>query len=157
MLIESRKQRLYASHHQFYVEDRDYPGDTADPSFWTQEAFDDHLAIVEGTLGIGTGTYGYVQVTTEIHDEKPALEIELWDHVTEAGLKIRSGYLRVIGCLDNEGEEFKAEPGHYCVRCCHANLAGSSEFDEGRDWYLVQVWPASGSPRRVLKRWPALD
>jgi hypothetical protein len=153
MLVESRKQRLYASHHQFYVEDRDRPGDAADPEFWTKQASDDRLAVVEGTVGIGTGTYGEVEVTTEIHDEEPPLDVDVWDHVTEAALKVRSGYLQVVGCLEDKGEEFKVGPGDYRIRCCHANLAESNEFGEGRDWYLVQIWPAPHSPRLVVRRW----
>jgi hypothetical protein len=38
MLIERRAPRLYASHHQFYVEDGVRPGDTGDPWFWTKKA-----------------------------------------------------------------------------------------------------------------------
>ncbi|HEY9879047.1 MAG TPA: hypothetical protein V6D29_11355 [Leptolyngbyaceae cyanobacterium] len=161
MLIESRKQRLYASHHQFYVEDQEYPGDTGDPNFWTEDAFKDLLAISEGTIGIGTGTYGSVDVTTEIHDSKPPLDLEVWDHVTEASLMLKSGTLQVIGCLEETGETFQVQSGSYCVRCCHANLDQSDEFGEGSDWYLVQLWPCAIAlalagqlpPPRVLKRW----
>lgn len=161
MLIESRKQRLYASHHQFYIEDQEYPGDTGEPTFWSEAAFKDLLAISEGTLGIGTGTYGSVEVTTEIHDSEPLLELARWDHVTEASLTLQSGTLQVIGCLEETGETFKLQPGSYQVRCCHANLIQSDEFGEGGDWYLVQVWPSAIAltltgqltPPRVLKRW----
>ena len=152
MLTERREQRHYASHHQFYVEDGVNPGDTADPSFWTAEACRDCLAISDGTLGIGTGTYGYVRVVTEIHDAEPPVDLAQWDHVTEAGLNVGSGVLRVIGCLEDTGEEFQVRPGSYSVRCCHANLAGADELGEGSDWYLVQVWPAVETARRILKR-----
>ena len=154
MLIERREQRLYASHHQFYVEDGECPGDTGDPSFWTKETTEDHLAVVRGTVGIGTGTYGNLQVTTEVHDSEPPVDLAEWDQVTEASLLIGGSTLRVIGCLDLTGEDFKVNPGTYRVRCCHANLAASDEYgEEGRDWYLVQVWPAPESPPRIIKRW----
>ena len=153
MILESRQQKLYASHHQFYIEDAQAPGDTGDPSFWTREASEDALATIQGTLGIGTGSYATVQVTTEIHDTEPPVQLDDWDHVTEAGLEITSGVLQVIGCLEDAGEEFTVAPGSYRVRCCHANLAGSAEFGEGEDWYLVQVWPSEDGSRQVLKRW----
>lgn len=155
MLVERRKQRLYASHHQFHVEDRDLYGDTGDPSFWTQEAVRDLLAVVDGTIGIGTGTYGHVEVTTELHDSEPSLNLTMWDHVAEASLNIRSGRLRVIGCLDADdaGEVFEVEPGRYRVRCCHANLAEADDAGDGGDWYVVQIWASADATRLVLKRW----
>lgn len=156
MLIEHREQRLYASHHQFYVEDGERPGDTGDSSFWTKEATEDRLAVVPGTVGIGTGTYGNVRVMTQIHDGEPPVDLAEWDHVTEASLHIESGMLSVIGCLDLKGEDFKVSPGTYRVRCCHANLCESDEYgEEGQDWYMVQVWPSPESPRRIIKRWSA--
>ena len=156
MMIERREQQLYASHHQFYVEDGVSPGNTGDPSFWTKDATEDRLAVVPRTVGIGTGTYGNVRVITEVHDGEPPVDLAEWDHVTEASLNIESGTLRVIGCLDLTGEDFKVSPGPYRVRCCHANLAESDEYgEEGRDWYVLQVWQAPESPRRIIKRWPA--
>ena len=156
MLIERREQRLYASHHQFYVEDGGHPGDTGDPTFWTEEAIEDRLAVVPGTVGIRTGSYGDVRIATEVHDGEPPVDLAEWDHVTEASLNIESGTLRVIGSLDLAGEDFKVSPGAYRIRCCHANLAGADEYgEEGLDWYVVQVWPAPESPRRIIKRWPA--
>lgn len=156
MIRESRAQKLYASHHQFYVEDARAPGDTGHPDFWTKQASQDALAVIAGTIGIGTGSYATVEVNTEIHDTEPPVQLDDWDHVTEAGLTITSGVLRVVGCLDDgDGEEFAVASGSYRVRCCHANLAGLEEFGEGKDWYLVQVWPSGDASRQVLKRWSA--
>src|SRR5262245_10732614 len=153
MRLTSRKLRVYASHRQFYVRDSDPLGDTGAPSFWTDRACRDHLAITDGVLGIGTGSYGFVRVTVEVHDAEPPLDLAGWDHVTEAGLDVDSGALRVTGPFE-QGEDFEVEPGHYRVRCCHANRAGAVPSGTGRDRYLVQVWPADPAPPRVLKRWP---
>jgi hypothetical protein len=155
MLIERREQRLYASHHQFYVEDGERPGDTGDASFWTKAAVADLLAVVPGTVGVGTGSYGHVRVITEIHDGEPPLSLAVWDHVAEASLAVRGSTLRVIGCLEETGEEFSVAPGTYRVRCCYENLDEGVESGEGPDWYVVQVWPAPAAPQRVLKRWSA--
>jgi hypothetical protein len=154
MLIERRQQRSYVSYSQFYVEDADQPGDTGDASFWTQQASDDKIAVIAGTIGFGTGTYGTVRIYSELHDAEPSLDLTMWDHVTEAGLEVRSGLVRVVGCIDNIlGELFTVQPGPYRVRCCHANLAGAKGFGNGEDWYVVQFWPAPISPPVVLKRW----
>jgi hypothetical protein len=156
MLIECRQQRVYADYYQFYIEDASSPGDTADAAFWSEQAYDNRLAVTAGTIGIGTGSYGFVRVTTEIHDHRPAVQLEDWEHVTETGIDVARGPLRVKGCLggNDAGEAFQLAAGHYRVRCCHANLAGSVEFGEGEDWYLLQIWPSARTAPRILKRAP---
>jgi len=151
MLIERRDQRLYASYNQFYIEDKNGLGDTSSSDFWTPEAFRNKVAVVPGTVGIGTGTYGDVRVYTEIHDTPPPVDLAVWDHVTEAGLDVKSGMVRVIGCLDVQEENFAISPGSYRVRCCHADLAEANDTGGGGDWYVVQVWPAPLMPPIVLK------
>ena len=153
MLIERKERLSYASHHQFYIEDAINPGDTGDPSFWTDSAYTDKLAIVERTIGIGAGSYGFVKIVSELHDSEPDLDLDAWDHVTEASLMVMSDTIQVIGCLDNDGERFTVPPGPYRVRCCHADLAVAVQDGQGDDWYVVQIWPAAESPRAILKRW----
>ena len=150
--------RVYASHHQFYVMDSDYRGDSADPSFWSKESFDRRLAIGDGMLGIGTGTYGFVTVRAEEHRAEPPLDLAAWDHVTECSLELKTEFLLIMGCLADSGLFFKMSPGTYRVRVCHANLAeseqevlGEWEGDFG-DWYLVQFWPGPHDETRVLKQ-----
>jgi hypothetical protein len=146
--------RLYASHHQFYIQDIEPLGSSDGPDFWTQQACTDHLAIAHGHLGIGTGSYDFVRVRVEGHQAEPPLELSEWDHVIEAGLDIRTRYLLVMGCLSSSGLFFQVRPGHYRVRCCQANLAASTDsIGDAGDWYLVQFWPSEPSGARVLKRW----
>ena len=152
MLLEQREQQLYADYNQVYVQDSNAPGNTGDPAFWTERAFSDKLAFVDGIIGIGTVTYGDVRVRSEVHDSAPQFDLALWDHVTEASLDVRGRTIRITGCLDPEGENFAVRPGSYRVRCCHSSLAAAVE-EEGMDWYLVQIWPASHSAAVVLKRW----
>jgi hypothetical protein len=145
---------LYASHRQFYVQDSEPRGDTGDPAFWTDKASTDRLAITDGILGIGTGSYDFVRVRAEGFSSKPPLDLAKWDHVTEAGLEVRSGMILVMWCLSDSGLFFRVQPGQYRVRCCHSNLAASvdSTGDAG-DWYSVQLWPSPRTAPRVLKRW----
>jgi hypothetical protein len=87
----------------------------------------------------------------------PAVEIALWDHVTEAGLEVEAKLLLIMGCLSNSGLFFEVEPAHYRVRACHANLAESEQevpsnwTGEFHDWYLLQFWPSVPSEPHVLK------
>jgi hypothetical protein len=146
--------RLYASHHQFYVQDSEPLGSSDSPDFWTQQAWDHHLAIANGLLGIGTGSYDFVRVRVEEHQAEPPLELSQWDHISEAGLEIRTWYLLVMGCLSSSGLFFRVRPGHYRVRCRQANLVASTDSTgDAGDWYLVQFWPSKPSGARVLKQW----
>jgi hypothetical protein len=72
--------RLYASHHQFYVQDSEPRGSSGDPSFWTKEASDNRLAMGDGLLAIGTGTYDFVKVLVEQHESAPVLRLDQWNH-----------------------------------------------------------------------------
>jgi hypothetical protein len=150
--------RLYASHHQFYVQDGKPHGSPDAPTFWTKEASDNRLAIGDGLLGIGTGTYGFVKIRVEQHESEPLLDLDQWDHVTECDLEVRTNLLLINGCLERSGLFFKVEPGSYCVRACHANLAQSEqEVPRGwsgdfGDWYLVQFWPSKRLGLRIRKR-----
>jgi hypothetical protein len=145
---------VYASHHQFYVQDSAALGNTAEPSFWTEDAVNDRIAIADGIVGVGTGSFGFVKVKLEVHNSKPPLRLSQWDHVTEAGLKVRSKIVLVFGCLSDTGVFFRVYHEGYRVRCCHANLAESVEHGDGGDRYLVQMWPGSYTGVHVLKRWP---
>ncbi len=149
--------RLYASHHQFYVQDSQPAGDTGADTFWTEDAYHRRLAIAEGILGIGTGSYDFVKVRVEHHLNEPDLNLDDWDHVTECGLDVRTGRVLINGCLSPSGLYFDVKPGFYRVRVCHANLAQSEmEATENwtgpEDWYLVQFWLAVASDVKVLKQ-----
>jgi hypothetical protein len=151
--------RLYASHHQFYVQDSDPRGSSGDPTFWNEEAGRNRLAVGEGLLAIQTGSYDFVRVRVEQHESEPPLDLAEWDHVTECGLEVRTKFILVMGCLSRSGLFFEVRPGHYRVRVCHAYLAESElEIDDANlsaeygDWYLVQFWPSADSGVSVLKR-----
>jgi hypothetical protein len=149
----SEQIRLYASHHQFYVRDSAPTGNTDDAAFWSNDAVSDQLAITDGILGMGTGSYGFVTVNVEGYESEPPVDITLWDHVTEAGLTVASGLIFVEGCLSDSGLFFRVRPGHYRVRCCHANLAAAVDSGDGGDWYRVQFWPSAPATPSVIKRW----
>jgi hypothetical protein len=154
--VASQEIRVYAGYCQFYIQDSEPRTAPDDPTFWTKQSTENKLAVGDGILGIGTGSYAFVKVHVEDHRTKPQLDLAKWDHVTEAGLEVRSNLLLVFGCTANSGYFFFVEPGHYRVRCCHANLAWSENAGstgEYGDWYLIQFWPAKPVKPRVLKQW----
>lgn len=61
----------------------------------------------------------------------PELVLEVWDHVTECGLEVRTGRILVMNCISRSGSFTDVIPGHYRVRVCHANLA-ESEFEASK-------------------------
>lgn len=151
--------RLYASHHQFYIEDGVVQaGDIDEATFWTKDASIRRLAVSDKLLGIRTGSYQLVKVRVEHHDSEPPLDLTQWDHVTEASLKVKTALILIRGCLSTSGLFFEVQPGHYCVRACHANLAESEQevpsnwTGQFGDWYLVQFWPSMPLKPRVLKQ-----
>jgi len=114
---------------------------------------DDLVGETDGIVGIATASYGFVKVRVEMNATRPAVNLSTWDHVTESSLAIESGILEVIGCLAETGEVFNVEPGHFRVRCHHANRVGGVSAGEGGDWYFIQIWPAKRGKTKVLKRW----
>jgi hypothetical protein len=157
-LAAKEEIRLDASHWQFWVQDSE-PGSAADEAtFWTDEAFNNRLAVGDGVMAVETGTYDTVKVCVEQHHSKPSVNLTDWDHVTERGLEVRTEFILIKGCLSQSGLFFRVQPRHYRVRACHANLRESerevpkSWTGEFRDWYLVQFWPGKLSRAKVLKR-----
>ncbi|MBL8796205.1 MAG: hypothetical protein JNM56_20065 [Planctomycetia bacterium] len=146
------KLSMYASHHSLYVQDSLAWNNPEEVSF-DERTTADRLAVGQNVLVIGTGSHGNVKVVVEADDVEPPLDLSEWDHVTEAGIDVPSGVVLVMGCLSYQGLFFWVRKGHRRVRCCHANLQGSVECGKGRDWYLIQIWPAEPAPARVLKRW----
>jgi hypothetical protein len=141
---------LYASHHQFFLQDSERP---LDPNY-SEEAAANRSAIGNGVIAILTGSYDHVRVIVEQHFGEPQLDLTQWDHVTQAGLDINSGMVLIYGCISSSGLFFRVAPGHYCVRSCHANLAAATDSTgDAGDWYLIQFWPAAPFDLQVLKRW----
>jgi hypothetical protein len=149
------KLQFTTSYHQFYLCDKDYIGDTGSFDFWTDNSFADKLAIETGILGVSIGTYGHVNTTISILDqrnEKP--DLALYDHVVEASLEITSGILQVLDCPNSNVElELNVPPGFYRVRVSAAGLDSIvDEDEEAEDTYHIEIWPEEPSASQVLKR-----
>lgn len=145
---------FYTTHNQFYIYDKDSPGDTASDNFWTAEAFDDRLAIENGILGVGLECYGQVKAEVEILNRfNENIILADYDHVVEGGIIIKSGFIQILDCPDSSVQlELPVEPGAYRVRIYSSNLA-SVDGDNGDDFYRIEIWPDSDLKRTVLKRY----
>lgn len=151
---------FYTSYNQFYIYDKDSPGKTNSNSFWTNEAYEDRLAINDGILGIGTECYGHIRAELEILESENNLDFTYFDHIVEAGIEIKSGIVQVLDCPNSVIQiELKVAPGNYRVRVYSSNLnsvdgdGGDTGNDDGDDFYRVEIWPDASTERRVLKRY----
>jgi len=145
---------FYTSHSQFYIYDKDSPAEIGSDKFWTQEAFDDRLAIEEGILGVGTECYGPIKAELILLDTRnDSINLIDYDHIVEAGVEIKSGVIQILDCPNSNVElELSVDPGLYRARIYSSNLA-SVEGDEGDDFYKIEIWPDNEIERKVLKRY----
>lgn len=82
---------FFTQYGQFYICDKESPMETDSDEFWTDEAFNDRLAVENGVIGVGTKCYGPVKGELVLLDnENTDFDIGLYDHIVEAGLKIDS-------------------------------------------------------------------
>src|SRR5256885_3085518 len=90
---------IFADYHQFYLQDDDQSfGDLSQA--WTEEATDRLLAVASHVIGVGTVRNMNVSVSVAVHDSRPRIMENEWDHITAASLKIDSGRIVVAGCTD---------------------------------------------------------
>ncbi|HEY9002795.1 MAG TPA: hypothetical protein VIM89_15680 [Mucilaginibacter sp.] len=144
------------AYSQFYIIDPMVDYDAGSFNFWTAEAFNDMLAIGNGILGVGIGSYGHVKAELEMLPKNNSQnDYTKYDHVVEAGIKIESGLLQIIDCPNSEiALSIAIEPKTYRVRIYSAGLSESiPDEDEGKDYYRIEIWPDNNIERKVLKRY----
>ena len=151
------KLDFITQYNQFYLSDKFAQGNTASDSFWTDVAFKERLAVEDGILGIGTECYGHVKGELGIFDSANAeIDYNKFDHIVEAGIKVKSGILQITGCPNSLVElEVEIRPGLYRVRIYSSELTGSynDEIDEVSGYYKIEIWPGFDMERKVLKEY----
>lgn len=140
MLIKKLNFEIFADYHQFYLEDENSPHRT--DQIWTEENFQQMLAVSGKLVAIGTARNVTVPVSIEFHDEEPVLEFEKYSRVNECSLKVTSDKLILTGCTDYlpDAARIEVEPAIYRVRVCYGNLETVTNELEGEDFYVLQLW-----------------
>lgn len=144
---------FFSEYGQFYITDRNNCGNTGSKDFWSNEAFEQRLAVEIGIIGIRVeNDEAIVNSEIEVIDcENINFEIDSFDHIAEASLKIESGYLQITECPSQQVElEVKLEPGEYRVRVYSKNL-DLAYSSEPKDFYKIEVWKDKYSERKVIK------
>jgi len=154
-----KKFKFYTEYNQFYIQDKNYSGDTSDSEFWSEKAYNYRLATSNDVLGVGTQSYGNIKGEIEIL-EKQAINVdfEQYDHIVEAGLEIKHNELQVADCPTNNIEvKIIVNNGKYRVRVYSSNLSSVLEPDLANDidddYYRIEVWPDEDMERKVLKQY----
>lgn len=152
--MRSYDYNLFADYFQFYLQDETAEGDSSEA--WTDEAFNDFVAVVPGMILIRTVRNMDVPVRLEILESEPSVDVDAWDHITECDIEVKSERLVIAGCTDYfaEAARIEVEPGHYRARIYYGDLDALSEDGlDGDDHYRIALWKSEPKGVRVVKRW----
>jgi hypothetical protein len=149
---------VHVDYGQVFVESG---GDECDlyDAFAGQEGVGLCGAGTDGTLLLLTGLrIGGVRFTVELHDSTPALD-ETWEEIVEVPFRPVSQETKLRQWNGKASWELGLEERDHRVRYSATGMDDGlrknvREDDEPRtgDRYLLQFWPASPEPARVLKQ-----
>lgn len=147
--------RLFADYFQIYLRDEAYPDL---PDRYTDEDIAHYLMAGPHAVVLRTARNMTVPIRVEWHDQRPALDLDAYQHVVEAGFDCPSGQLVLAGLTDYDpaAPRLSVTAGPIGARASLSGLDTLRENDlEGDDHYLMQLWSGS-EPKsvRVLKAWP---
>lgn len=146
-------------YNQFYIQDKNFEGNTSDFDFWSDQSFFQRLAIGQGILGVSTQSYGYIKGEIEIIPfPSETTDFDTYNHVVEAGIEIKSGELQISDCPNSEIKiKIKIDSGKYRVRIYSSNFESVIEtdlsHDSDNDFYRIEVWASQEMTRKVLKQY----
>ncbi|MCW5706967.1 hypothetical protein [Shinella sp.] len=146
---------LFADYFQIYLRDEDHPDL---PDVYTDEAISRRLMAGPYAVILHTARNMTVPIRVEWHDQRPALNLDAYQHVVETGFDCPSGQLVLAGLTDYDptAPRLPVKAGPLGVRASFSGLDTLSKDGlEGDDQYLVQLW-SGDEPEgvRVLKAWP---
>ena len=146
--------QIFADYHQFYLQDDDESyGDLSEA--WTQEATDRLLAFAPHVIGVGTVRNVIVPVFVVIHDSRPEIDANKWDHIVTASLRIDTGRIVIAGCTDYypDAARMEVKVGVYEAIVCFAGLTSlSPDGLEGDDSYHVHLFPGHEIEPAIIKK-----
>ena len=136
------KFSMFTQYGQFYIADRSFKGDTGHPNFWSNDAFNDRLAIADGILGVSIeNDHAIANGTLVIHDSKiEDLNFAKFDHIVEGSLLLTTGTLQILDCPNFQAEiTIELAPGWYRVRISSLGLTKAYQ-ESPENTYLIDVW-----------------
>lgn len=125
-MIHRINLRVYADYYQFYIWDPEASNQIA-PEDWTDEDVKNRAKFTDHVFVLSPVRNAEVPFTIEIHESEPSFDIDEWDHIVEACLKIPSGRLEVHECTGGSHAEISLLPGTYRIRAHYKALDSISE------------------------------
>jgi len=122
----------------------------------SDQSLRERLVEAKNLLAISTHSYGRIRGTIHFLDSvDDNINLDLYDHIVEVGLKVESGELQVLSCPTSSIEFKKSiDPGTYRVRIYSSGLKSyDTDEEEGDDRYKIEIWPDTNKARKVLKQY----
>jgi hypothetical protein len=150
--VQRQALEIFADYHQFYLWDQQVAPEA--PTDWTDADVARRLKAAPHVVVVSPVRNMTVPVEVEVHGSEPPFCADAWDHIAECSLDLPSGQLQIHECTGGAVASFTVPPGTYRVRAFYGAL-GSVGADglEGKDHYLVVLWPAPPGELTVLKEW----
>ncbi|TYB60246.1 hypothetical protein FXF51_32150 [Nonomuraea sp. PA05] len=147
---------IHLSYHQIEIR----PHDEAGPS--CPEAFPNGLIAVgdeepDGAMIVTGLGMGQVEVTVQLADEEPPLDLDSWEEIVDLSIESTLGSLYVVGLLGDLPRKLPnlawKGPGFYRLRV-HAK--GRDSYVDGtglnlEERYSIISWPADPAPDLIHK------
>ena len=163
-----RDLRVDTDFGQLYVydpatqEDADLLSEERSPLF---RALDDatrsrrFVGVAGGLVDVNTPSQYAVRrpLRLEVWRRRPRLDATRWDHVVELSLPIPSGRLAFEASGGGPVHETTVPPGTYRLRFAGRGYVQTPEGLEGKETYLLQLWPAPASAPTLVKYWHGFD
>jgi hypothetical protein len=114
-------------------------------------------AAVPGRLFLVTGiNYGSVEMAVELYPGEPPLP-EPWEEIVEVSFANSCPEPALVEWGGGGSHPFRLEPGSYRVRYCARGMDEARDVEtnydgELLDTYLLQFWPGSSGPDRILRQ-----
>lgn len=146
---------FYTSYNQFYLCDSKSPQNINAKDFWNDQAYSDRIAMGNGIIAVRTQSYGHIIGELQfLNKESEVDNYDLYDHVVDAGIEIKSNTLQILDCPNGTVEkEIKIIPGLYKIRIYSKNIEGvDGDENEGNDSYKIEIWKSTNLDKKVLKQ-----
>lgn len=150
--VTSVDVELYAAYQQFYLEDEAAAPDQDE--IWDGRALERHLGSSTGRIAVGTTSDATVPVRLEVLSAEPENDASRHDHVVDASVLVRSGYLVLVEWPDRVLVRVPVSRASYRVRVAWDGLHPADHRPPG-DRCRVQVWPAALLHEPYVLHWYA--
>jgi hypothetical protein len=146
---------VHVDYGQVYVESGEQPSGPTES--FTGQANGLCGAVEPGSLFLITGLHtGNVGFTVELHDGPPPID-DAWEEVVEVSFRPTAPHIALVQWAGEASWDFDLAEIDYRVRYCATGMQEARDHtrlddDPMFDRYLLQFWPSTPAPDRVVKQ-----